>query len=498
MPTKDRLVTVTILRGCAEGNAHVRKPLVFRMRLFHTQSMEAEACYRALLARDARFDGLFFTAVRTTRIFCRPVCPARTPLRRNVEFFANASAAQAAGYRPCLRCRPEVSPDLPVWGGTSATVNRALRLIDGGALDSGSTEDLSDRLGLTDRHLRRLFLEHVGVPPVVVAQTRRTLFAKKLITETNLPFVEIAFASGFASLRRFNEAIRSTYHRNPKELRRVSPSNASAEPYVELKLHYRPPYDWDALLAFVRLRAIPGLETVDENTYQRGNITVRNRAAEHCLIVRIEAESAARLRSIAEQVRFFFDLRANASEIAGHLGKSKVLKDVVKKHPGLRLPGSWDPFELAVRAILGQQVSVKGASTLAGRLVERFGPPRTDMLADADLGSVGLTKARAETIRSFARAVVDGRVRFDDALSGPEMIGRMCELPGIGPWTANYIAMRALGDPDAFPASDLGLLKASGLASPRRLEEMAEAWRPWRSYAALHLWESLRKKESKS
>jgi AraC family transcriptional regulator of adaptative response / DNA-3-methyladenine glycosylase II len=460
--------------------------------------MEAEACYRAVQARDARFDGLFFTAVRSTRIFCRPVCPARTPLRKNVEFFSNASAAQAAGYRPCLRCRPEVSPDLPVWGGTSATVNRALRLIDGGALDQGSTQELSERLGLTDRHLRRLFLEHVGVPPVVVAQTRRTLFAKKLITETSLPFVEIAFASGFSSLRRFNEALRSTYRRNPKELRRVSPLNGAAEPHVELKLHYRPPYEWEALLAFVRARAIPGLETVDESAYQRGHIVVRHASAENCLIARIEAEDAARLRTIAEQARFFFDLRANATEISGHLGKSRALKDIVKRHPGLRLPGSWDPFELAVRAILGQQVSVKGASTLAGRIVERFGPPRPEVLADADLGSIGLPKARAESIRAFARAVYDGSIRFDDAVASQDMIGRMCELPGIGPWTANYIAMRALGDPDAFPASDLGLLKASGLASPRRLEEIAEAWRPWRSYAALHLWESLRKKDSKS
>lgn len=462
------------------------------------KNMEADVCYRAIQARDARFDGLFFTAVRSTRIFCRPVCPAKTPLRRNVEFFANASAAQAAGYRPCLRCRPEVSPDLPIWGGTSATVNRALRLIDAGALDQGSTEQLSERLGLTDRHLRRLFLEHVGVPPVVVAQTRRILFAKKLITETNLPVVEIAFASGFSSLRRFNEAMRATYHRNPKELRRVSPPTGPDEPRVELKLHYRPPYDWEALLAFVRMRAIPGLETVGVDTYQRGHVAVRHRPEENCVIAHIDAEGAAELRSIAEKARFFFDLRANASEIAAHLGKSRILKDIVKKHPGLRLPGSWDGFELAVRAILGQQVSVKGASTLAGRLVERFGPPKAEVLADADLSAIGLTKARGETIRAFARAVCDGVIRFDEAVAGQDLIARMCELPGVGPWTANYIAMRALGDPDAFPASDLGLLKASGISSPRRLEELAEAWRPWRSYAALHLWESLRKKASKS
>ena len=240
--------------------------------------MDAEACYRALKARDARFDGLFFTAVRSTGIFCRPVCPARTPLRRNVEFFPNAPAAQAAGYRPCLRCRPEVSPDLPVSAGTSTTVNRALRLINEGALDTGSAAELAERLGLTDRHLRRLFLEHVGVPPIVVAETRRILFAKKLITETSLPFADIAFASGFQSLRRFNEAMRATYQRNPKELRRFEPLDAATQSAIELKLHYRPPYDWNAFLNFVRHRAIAGLETADAESYRRNGIVVRNNA----------------------------------------------------------------------------------------------------------------------------------------------------------------------------------------------------------------------------
>jgi AraC family transcriptional regulator, regulatory protein of adaptative response / DNA-3-methyladenine glycosylase II len=457
--------------------------------------MDADVCYRAVRARDARFDGLFFTAVRSTRIFCRPVCPARTPHRRNVEFFANAPAAQAAGYRPCLRCRPEVSPDLPASAGTSTTVTRALRLIDNGALDEASTEELAARLGLTDRHLRRLFLEHVGVPPVVVAQTRRTLFAKKLITETALPFADIAFASGFASLRRFNEAIRTTYQRNPKELRRFAPPEPADGSAIELKLHYRPPYDWPALIAFVAPRAIPGLEVVDARTYRRTGLSVRHDADGNCLIASIEATSANKLRPIAEQVRFFFDLRANTTEIAAVLGKSPLLKRMVKKHPGLRVPGCWDPFEMAVRAMLGQQVTVKGATTLAGRLVERFGAPKAGVLADADLRSIGLPRARAESISAFARAVSDGRVRFDASVSSQETIGRMCELPGIGPWTANYIAMRALGDPDAFPSSDLGLLKAAGISSHRRLEEIAEAWRPWRSYAALYLWESLRKKE---
>ena len=458
----------------------------------HTRLMDADACYRAGCARDARFDGLFFTAVKSTRIFCRPICPARIPLRRNVEYFPNASAALAAGYRPCLRCRPEVSPELPVWAGTSTTVNRALRLIEDGALDQGSTENLAERLGLTDRHLRRLFLEHVGVPPVVVAQTRRILFAKRLITETNLPFSQVAFASGFSSLRRFNEALRGAYRRNPKELRRIAPPDAPAET-IELKLHYRPPYDWTAFLGFIGPRAIPGLEQADAKSYRRAGVEITRRPEKNCLIARITPDSVKNLRGIAEQVRSLFDLRANTHEIAAHLGKSSTLKTVVKRHPGLRVPGCWDGFELAVRAMLGQQVTVKGATTLAGRLVERFGPLQAEILADANLTVIGIPKARAESIRGFARAVADGNIRFDGFVSSQEMMGRMCELRGIGPWTANYIAMRALGDPDAFPASDLGLLKAAGLSSERKLAELADAWRPWRSYSAMYLWESLRK-----
>ena len=456
--------------------------------------MDADACYRAGCARDARFDGLFFTAVRSTRVFCRPICPARIPLRRNVEYFPNAAAALAAGYRPCLRCRPEVSPELPVWAGTSTTVNRALRLIEDGALDQGSTANLAGRLGLTDRHLRRLFLEHVGVPPVVVAQTRRVLFAKRLITETNLPFSQIAFASGFSSLRRFNEALRGAYRRNPKELRRIAPPDTPAESPIELKLHYRPPYDWNAFLGFIGPRAIPGLENVDANSYRRNGVEITQCSAKNWLVARIRPDNVKTLRSTAEQIRSLFDLRANTFEIAAHLGKSLPLKTVVKRHPGLRVPGCWDGFELAVRAMLGQQVTVKGATTLAGRLVERFGPPKAEILADANLTVIGIPKARAESIRGFARAVADGHIRFDGAVSSEEMIGRMCELRGIGPWTANYIAMRALGDPDAFPASDLGLLKAAGLSSQHRLAEIAEAWRPWRSYAAMYLWETLHEK----
>src|SRR5579871_4685306 len=298
----------------------VRKPRVLPRDFRHTHNMDADACYRAASARDPRFDGLFFTAVRTTRIFCRSICPARTPLRKNVEFFFNAAAAMAAGYRPCLRCRPEVSPDHPAWGGTSSTVNRALRLIEEGALDQGTTETLANRLGLTDRHLRRLFLEQVGVPPVVVAQTRRVLFAKRLITETNLPFSQIAFAAGFSSLRRFNEALRNAYRRNPKELRRLAPPDAPAGT-VELKLHYRPPYDWNALLEFIAPRAVPALEQVSADSYRRAGVEITQCAEKNWLVARITPDSMKNLRGIADQIRSLFDLRANTFEIGAHLGK---------------------------------------------------------------------------------------------------------------------------------------------------------------------------------
>ena len=260
---------------------------------------------------------------------------------------------------------------------------------------------------------------------------------------------------------------------------------SAAATSIERSFPFQPPYDWAAFLRFIRPRAIPGLESVGEDSYSRASVIVRLDRDRHCLI------GINACNPIDRQIRFFFDLDTDPRPIATHLAKSRLLKKVVGRHPGLRVPRCWDPFELAVRAMLGQQVTVKGASTLAGRLVERFGPPAAEILAESDLAAIGLPKARAESMRGFARAVSDGRIRFDGTVSNQEMISRMCELVGIGPWTANYIAMRALGDPDAFPASDLGLLKATGASSPRRLEALAELWRPWRSYAAMYLWESL-------
>ncbi len=461
-------------------------------------TLDPESCYRAIETRDARFDGQFFTGVITTGIYCRPICPVRPPKPENCRYYPSAAAAQEAGFRPCLRCRPEVSPGLPAWIGTSATVTRALRLIEDGVVDDGSVEDLATRLGVGDRHLRRLFLEHVGATPMAVALNRRVLFAKKLLTETSLPVAEIAFAAGFGSLRRFNDAIQKVYARSPRDLRKRTLEESAKGP-LTLRLGYRPPYDWDALLRFLSARAIPGVECVRDGIYQRtirlgesrGRFQVRHLAELHSVEVEIAIDQLTDLRVIVERVRRLFDLRANAMEIARHLQESDPSLDY---NPATRVPGCWDPFELCVRAILGQQVTVAGATTLAGRIVQKYGEPfdgaflfpTAKILRRADFAGVGLTTKRAETLRAIAGAFDAGAV---DLSKGLEHIERsLCLVEGIGPWTAHYVAMRAANEPDAFPSSDLGLRKSAGNLSQKELEARAEAWRPWRAYAALHLW----------
>ncbi len=466
--------------------------------------LDADACYRAIQARDARFDGHFFTGVRSTGVYCRPVCPATTPHRRNCAFYASAAGAQEAGYRPCLRCRPEVAPDLPAWSGTSATVTRAMRMIADGALDGGSVSTLADRLGIGDRHLRRLFLEHAGATPIAVAQTRRVLFAKKLLSETRLPVLDVASAAGFSSLRRFNDAVQSVYHRPPRDLRK-STGESSAGP-LTLKLAYRPPYRWDALISFLKARAIPGVESITDDCYRRsvrlgrltGTIEVRPLPGENYLSVRIAAGAVEGLREVVERVRRLFDLHAGAAEIAAHLREDPLLRPAVETQPGFRLPGAFDAFELSVRAILGQQISVAAATTLAGRIVERWGEPisGSDLrvfpeparLIGADLASIGLPRKRAEALSKLAAAVAEDRLFFESYSSLDELVTRLCNLDGVGPWTAHYIAMRACGEPDAFPASDLVLRRAAGNLSEAGLIARAERWRPWRAYAAMYLW----------
>ena len=479
--------------------------------------MDPEICERARLSRDPRFDGRFFVAVVTTGIYCRPICPAIMPRPENVRFFVSAAAAQEAGFRPCLRCRPEASPGTPDWQGPFSTVSRALRLITEGVLDEAGVNELARRLHIGPRHLRRLFINHLGAPPIAVAQTRRIHFAKKLIDETRLPMAEVAFCAGFSSIRRFNAAIHSAYGQSPTELRRTKkqmPATVGEAP-LQLKLAYRPPFDWPSLIQFLQARAIPGVEAIEADRYRRtvqigqaiGIIEVQPLEKSPHLLLRAPPGLSKGLMQISERVRSLFDLRADPLEISSHLRQDKRLAELVQSYPGLRIPGAWDGFEMAVRAILGQQISVKAANTLAGRLVKAYGQPLQtaaeaelaylfpcpERLADADLSDIGLMPQRAETIRGLARAVRDGQLTFGTAVGLEEAIERLTALAGVGAWTAHYIAMRALGEPDAFPAGDLGLRRAAaenkgGMLTEAQLRQWAEPWRPWRAYAAMYLW----------
>jgi len=480
-------------------------------------------CYEAVLSRDRRFDGRFFAGVVTTGVYCRPVCPVKPARPENVRWFPCSAAAEAAGFRPCRRCRPETAPGTPAWSGTSAVVSRALRLIAAGALDESGVDGLADRLGVGARQLRRLFAEHLGASPAQVARARRVHFARTLVDETDLPMTQVAFAAGFGSVRDFNHALRATWQRSPTELRRTRGARgplANGDGLV-VRLPYRPPVDWPALLAFLAPRATPGIEAVADGVYRRtiavgdapGTIEVRAAPGEPHLLMRVRLPRPERLLHVVERARRLFDLDADPALIANHLGRSRLLAPLVARRPGLRVPGAWDGFELAVRAILGQQVTVRGATTLAGRMVREFGTPLAqaedglthrfpapERLADADLVSIGLPRARAATIRALAAAVARGELGLAASRALDEAVDRLVAIPGIGNWTAHYIAMRALGEPDAFPAADLGLRRALGTGGTRltaaRVAQLAEAWRPWRAYAALHLWTSLAGQEA--
>ena len=475
--------------------------------------LDPAACYRAFASRDRRFDGRFFAAVLSTGIYCRPGCPARLPRPRNVRFFACAAAAEEAGFRPCLRCRPETAPGSPAWLGTSATASRALRLIADGQLDHGGVGSLAARLGVGARHLRRLFAAHVGASPLAVAGTRRAHFARRLLDETDLPMSEIAVAAGFGSTRRFNHAIRDTFRRTPGELRRARgrQPHADGAEGLALRLPCRPPLDWDAMLAFLGARAIPGVEAVEDGAYRRtievdgvrGSLEARALPGEHALALRLRLSAPRELIGVAERAGRLFDLHADTAAIAAHLARDPLLRRALAGR-AVRVPSAWDPFELAVRAVLGQQVSVRGAVTLAGRLVRACGAPLAAggglthlfpspaRLAEADLAKIGLTRARARALRALATAVRDRTLRFDSLSTLEEAVAKLAALPGIGAWTAHVVAMRALGEPDAFPAGDLGVRRALArggeLPSARAVEARAEAWRPWRAYAVMALW----------
>jgi len=475
--------------------------------------LDWQVCSQARVTRDARFDGKFFIAVLTSRVYCRSICPAPPAKEVNVRYFPTAAAAAEAGFRPCLRCRPECSPGTPAWLGTPNTVSRALRLISESGLEEGGVEGLAERLGVGSRHLRRLFLQHLGATPSAVAKTRQMHFAKKLIDETNLLMSDVALASGFGCVRRFNAGIRKVYHRTPTQIRRLARQRmVQAENQYLFRLRFRPPYDWKGMLAFLAPRATPGVEAVVNGIYRRsissngndGYFEVSLDEGSNVLVVRLQFGDPRSLFFITERIRTMFDLNADWAAIVQSLRTDPVLATQVDSGPGLRVPGCWSGFELATRAILGQQITVKGATLLAGRIVNRYGKPfcsadglthlfpAPEVLADAKLTRIGLTGARAETIRALARAVCDGRVNFESVSDSETLLNRLCEIPGIGKWTAQYVAMRALGEPDAFPSGDLGLMRAMALGTSRELEHRAEAWRPWRAYAAMYLWKVAR------
>ncbi|MEO8001331.1 MAG: AlkA N-terminal domain-containing protein [Arenimonas sp.] len=469
-----------------------------------------EICDRARMARDARFDGLFFTAVKSTKIYCRPVCPAPTPKPKNILYFPNAAAASAAGFRPCLRCRPELSPNAMQHRYQDEWVNRALALIAEGELQEGSVETLADKIGLSTRQIRRLFLAGVGATPIAVHSTRRLLLAKQLLTETALPMTQVALASGFKSLRRFNAAFAEGCGMPPTAIRRLRAEAPSGS--LILRLAYRPPFDFTLMLKFLSRRAVPGIEHVTATSYERVlgpidnstwiRVTADSKKPE--LLLEISDTDPRMIHDIVQKTRRLFDMDADLQPVHQVLMSSELLKKAIMRRPGLRVPGSWDGFELAVRAVLGQQISVAGATTLTRRLVEQYGEDRTtkreqldrvfptpEAIANAPLEKIGLPKSRASTLRSMAQAIIDGRINFQAGQSLDTFVEKFTALPGIGPWTAQYVAMRALRQPDAFPAGDLILQQVMGgekRLSERETDLQSQAWRPWRSYAVLHLW----------
>ncbi|HEY2628069.1 MAG TPA: DNA-3-methyladenine glycosylase 2 [Usitatibacter sp.] len=473
--------------------------------------LDDATCYRALKSHDTRFDGRFFIGVRTTRIYCRPVCTARVPNRENCRYFPSAAAAESQGFRPCLRCRPELAPGFAAVDANHRLAQSAASLIEDGRLTDARLPDIAATLGVTDRHLRRVFQDEFGVAPVEYAQTQRLLLAKRLLTDTRMAVIDVAVSAGFASLRRFNDLFRKRYRMTPGELRRASKADVSDR--FAFDLAYRPPYDWDAMLAFLARRAIAGVEAIEGRAYVRsirverqgktytGFIAVSPSKRRHALRVEVSVSLAPALPVVLARVKHLFDLGCHPDEIAAALGP------LAKKHPGLRLPGAIDGFEIAVRAILGQQVTVHAATTIAGRFAAAFGEAietphqsvktlfptatRVAALEPRQVAEQGIIATRARAIVELARALANGKLHLDSTADVDSTVAALDELPGIGPWTAQYIAMRALAWPDAFPHPDVAVIKAMKQSQPAAALAASETWRPWRAYAVLHLWKSL-------
>ena len=463
---------------------------------------EFDRCYRAVRSRDRRFDGRFVTAVRTTGVYCRPSCPAQTPKPQNVRFFPHPAAAAAAGYRACRRCRPDAAPGSRDWDTRADLAARALRGIQDGLVDGDGVPGLARRLAVSERHLHRVLVAEVGASASDLARNRRAQTARMLIEHTELPMTTVAFSAGFSSIRQFNDVMRTEFGAPPGALRtKRRPALATAAGTLAVRLQYRPPLALGPLLGWFRARSVPGLELVGEASLR---VTVGGALVELVadgdrpeILARIRVEDVASIASVVAGCRRLLDLDGDPAAVDELLAADPLLAASVRRHPGLRVPGAANGFELAVRAVLGQQVSLAAARTLLGRIVAQWGEPLPEaqggithrfpaptVLAAAELESVGLTGARARTVRALAAAVAGG-LRLDPSADRQEVRRALLALPGIGDWTTEYIAMRALQDPDAFPATDLVLRRRLGPAGA----ELSQRWRPWRAYAAMHLWQ---------
>ena len=481
-------------------------------------SLNQDQCYQAVVTRDPRFDGRFFVAVKSTHIYCRPICRVKTPMRKNCLFFGNAAAAEAAGFRPCKRCRPELAPGSSSMEVSSQLARNTAYQIGQDFLAERSLAELAKTLGVTDRRVRQVFQDEFGVSPVEFWQTQRLLLAKRLLTDSKMSITDVALASGFKSLRRFNTLLKARYRMTPTELRKQQ-KNDTPKNFAEVafQLNYRSPFDWERLIDFLGARAIPNVEVVEDGIYSRtvrvsrkqqdyfGFIHVGHETEERRLSVRLSESLLPVCAVVLERVKRLFDLHAEPALIAAALG------EMATSRPGLRVPGTYDGFELAVRAVLGQQISVAGARTIAGRLALRFGTPvktnieslthifpTPEKIASAtveQVGKLGITRKRAETVIALSQAVANGDLLLEPGHRIEETMDALQKIPGIGEWTAQYIAMRALSWPDAFPHSDLGIKKALAESDSKKILKLAEKWRPWRSYAALHLWAGLEKEK---
>lgn len=471
-------------------------------------TLDVDRCYQAVLTRDPRFDGVFFVGVSSTQIYCRTVCWAKTPKQRNCTFYPSAAAAEQAGFRPCLLCRPELAPGNAPIDATGRLAARIARQLEEGTLMDQSCEVIAQKLGISERQLRRVVQQEFGVSPIELMQTHRLLLAKRLITDTTLPMTDIAYASGFRSLRRFNALFQERYRMNPTQLRKKKVVPIAQEHLVG-EVFYRPPLDWPALLSYLTGRATAGVEAIDGNCYCRtvrlgesqGWLVVEPIAGKHALQVKLSLSLVPVLLPVLARVKALFDLAADPEQITAHLGPLAL------HHPGLRVPGAFDGFEIAVRTILGQQVSIKAATTMMGRFVKAFGDPiatpysklthlmptaeQVAQLEIADLTALGILATRGNSILALAKAIAAGRIALTPGGSTEEIITQLQELPGIGPWTAHYVAMRVLADPDIFLHTDLGIRQALSETNAKRMLAIAAPWQPWRSYATLHLWKSL-------